>query len=85
MYTTLVALLGWTGAGMLLLAYALASLNHHKRPSALYQFLNIFGSAFLIVNAVYYGVYPSAFVNTVWIAIALMSIAGVRTEERSNG
>jgi len=72
---------GWLGAGLLLIAYGLVSFRRLRADSAAYQALNGFGSLGLIVNTLYYHAYPSAFVNLVWITIAL--IAGVRMKNRA--
>ena len=70
---------GWAGALVLLVAYALVSLRGYKGSSTVYQLLNLAGSALLIVNSGYYGAYPSAFVNLVWIGIAIAAIARARS------
>jgi len=70
----LVNLVGWAGATALLVAFALVSLRNYPGTSNTYQFLNIAGSLCLIVNTIYFGAYPSAFVNIVWIGIAFLSI-----------
>jgi len=66
--------LGWCGAVVVLLAYALVSTRRVEGDSVLYQMLNIVGAALLITNTVYLGAYPSAFVNVIWIAIAGYSL-----------
>ena len=50
--TLIIDVIGWTGAGMLLIAYALVSLKGYGGTSNVYQCLNIAGSAFLIVSRV---------------------------------
>lgn len=77
----LVDAVGWLGAILLLLAYGLVSFRRMRPDSPAYQALNGFGSLGLIVNTFYYRAYPSAFVNLVWITIAL--IAGVRLKGRA--
>ena len=67
-------ILGWVGAALLLLAYALVSIKKLEGDSVAYQLLNLLGSAFLIVNSAYYGAYPSVGVNVVWIGIAAFAI-----------
>jgi len=47
------------------------------------QVLNAAGGAFLIVNAAYYRAFPSAFVNLVWIGIALSAILASRSSRRT--
>jgi hypothetical protein len=78
-----VDLAGWFGAGLLLLAYALVSFKTLRADSGYYQLLNAVGSCFLIVNTVYYRAYPSAFVNLIWIIIALL--ASYRLRSRAAG
>jgi hypothetical protein len=69
---------GWIGATLLLIAYGLVSLRGYKGTSVRYQLLNLAGSALLIVNSGFYGAYPSAFLNVVWIVIAIAAIARAR-------
>ena len=72
----LIDLLGWSGALLLLGAYACVSFKRLRADSIAYQIVNGLGSLFLIVNTVYYHAFPSAFVNLVWICIAI--VAGIR-------
>jgi len=67
----LVDVIGWIGAGLILFAYFQISKGKFSGDSTYYQLLNVFGSAFLIINTLYYGAIPSAAVNIIWIAIAL--------------
>jgi hypothetical protein len=64
-------LLGWAGALILLAAYGAVSFQKIRPEAALYQLCNAIGGVFLVVNTVFYHAYPSAFVNVVWIGIAL--------------
>lgn len=78
--------LGWAGALILLSAYGAVSFRKLLPESGLYQLCNGVGGVFLVVNTVYYHAYPSAFVNVVWIAIALVARArvkagGIHTQE----
>ncbi|MBB74729.1 MAG: hypothetical protein CMJ75_09470 [Planctomycetaceae bacterium] len=61
--------IGWCGAVLVLLAYALVSLRKVEGDSVFYQMLNLSGAALLVANTVYLGAYPSAFVNVIWITI----------------
>ncbi len=76
MVKLLVDLLGWVGALVLLGAYAGVSFKKLRADGAFYQFLNGLGSLFLVVNTMYYHAFPSAFVNVIWICIAVT--AGMR-------
>ncbi|MBC7796389.1 MAG: hypothetical protein H7Z37_05930 [Pyrinomonadaceae bacterium] len=70
--------IGWTGAIMLLAAYALVSFNRIKADSFNYQFLNIFGSLFLAINTFYRSAFASTFLNVVWAIIAVIAIIAAR-------
>jgi hypothetical protein len=67
--------IGWVGAAALLIAYALVSFKRLQGDSATFQFLNISGSVLLAANTIFYGSYPSTFVNLIWAAIAVFSMA----------
>jgi len=67
--------IGWVGAVALLIAYALVSFKKLEGDSAAFQLLNIGGSIVLAANTIFYGSYPSTFVNLIWAGIAIFSIA----------
>ena len=67
--------IGWTGAVLLLVAYAMVSSKKLEVDSTAYQLLNIIGSVFLVANTIFYRAYPSSFVNVIWAGIAIFSIA----------
>jgi hypothetical protein len=70
-------LIGWAGSAAILLAYGLVSTKRVQGDSAPYQVLNLVGSVCLLSNTVYWGAYPSSFVNLVWTGIALFALAGI--------
>ena len=74
----IVDIIGWIGAILLLLAYIAISSEKVTGKSFSYQILNAIGSVFLIINSAYYHAYPSAFVNVVWITIAVITIISAR-------
>jgi hypothetical protein len=67
--------IGWVGATALLIAYAMVSSKKLEGDSGAYQLLNISGSLLLAANTMFYGSYPSTFVNVIWAGIAVFSIA----------
>jgi hypothetical protein len=71
----LIDTIGWTGSGLVVLAYGLVSTNRLEGNSIGYQILNLLGAIFLLVNTVYFGAFPSSFTNIVWITIAIVAIA----------
>lgn len=70
----LIDIVGWTGSGLVVLAYGLVSTNRLKGNSVIYQLINLMGAIFLLINTVYFGAYPSSFTNIVWITIAMVAI-----------
>jgi uncharacterized membrane protein YedE/YeeE len=66
--------IGWVGAAALLVAYWMVSHKKFEGDSATYQLLNISGSLLLAANTIFYGSYPSTFVNLIWTGIAVFSI-----------
>ncbi|MFQ5569306.1 MAG: hypothetical protein ACE5G0_06500 [Rhodothermales bacterium] len=74
-------LIGWVGAGALLVAYVLVSSERLEGSSTTYQLLNLVGAVFLIVNTAYYGAFPSAFLNVVWAGIAVLTM--MRTKKKA--
>jgi drug/metabolite transporter (DMT)-like permease len=67
--------IGWLGAAVLLVAYAMVSSRKLEGDSMAYQLLNIVGSLLLAANTIFYRAYPSSFVNLIWTGIALFSVA----------
>ena len=67
-------IVGWCGVATLLIAYGLISTKKLEGDSFIYQFLNLAGSALLIINSFYYGAYPSVGVNMAWIGIAIFAL-----------
>jgi hypothetical protein len=74
----LIELTGWTGALLILFAYVLLTLQRLTSASAGYRWLNVIGSAGLVINSVWNGAFPSAFLNVVWLGITLFSLAKAR-------
>lgn len=67
-------IIGWIGSIEVILAYGLNSYQKINSNSLTFQILNLTGGAFLIVNTVYYGAFPSAFINVIWVMIAVPAI-----------
>lgn len=78
----LVDVLGWLGAILFLLAYALVSLKKVEGDSLFYQGMNIIAGVFLIVNTVYWKAYPSAALNFAWIGVAVFTLGRKRLAQK---
>ena len=74
----LVEVIGWAGAGSLLLAYGLLSAGRIT-AGITYQLLNLAGAVGLAVNAVAHGAWPSACLNLIWLLIGLVALQRERT------
>jgi len=75
---SLIDIFGWLGSAALVMGYALISSGRIDSKSITYHCLNLFGGACLVVNGAYHGAYPSAFVNIVWLVIALSAVVKIR-------
>ena len=69
-----VEIVGWAGALLILVAYALLSIGKLGAQSALYQWMNIVGAAGFVVNSGWNGAYPSAALNVVWMGIGTYAL-----------
>jgi hypothetical protein len=67
-------IVGWSGVAALLIAYGLVSTKKLEGDSFTYQFLNLAGSALLIINSSFYGAFPSVGVNVAWVGIAIFAL-----------
>ncbi|MFC5826555.1 CBU_0592 family membrane protein [Nonomuraea insulae] len=70
----LLAAVGWIGAALLLIGYALVSSARLSGDGTAYQLLNLAGSAGLMVNSAYSAAWPSAGLNLVWAAIGTVAL-----------
>lgn len=76
----IVSIVGWTGAILVLLAYALVTLNKIKLVGWQYPLLNIAGGAGLVLTAYTSEAWPLVALNGIWIAVGIVGlIAFIRT------
>lgn len=78
----LIESVGWLGAVLILLAYALLSTGRIEGRSAVYQWLNLIGAAGFIVNSSWNGAWPSAVLNVIWLGIGAASLWRLRAARR---
>ena len=71
---TVIDIIGWVGAVLLLLAYAMVSYKRLPGDSVRFQLLNVAGGLLLAVNSGYHGALPSVVVNAVWIVIGVVAL-----------
>ena len=70
----LINILGWTGSVLYLLAYALVSMKKTQGDSLLYQGMNIAAGTLLVIYSFALGAYATIGLNTVWVAIGLLTL-----------
>jgi hypothetical protein len=70
----IIEIIGWIGAGCVIWAYYLISSGKANNKNQLYQWLNMIGAILLIINTISLMAYPSAFVNVVWLVIAVLGL-----------
>lgn len=76
--TIAIEIIGWTGAALILLAYLLLSSERLTGRSRAYQWMNVVGALFFIVNSGWNGAIPSAALNVIWMGIGLATLWRVR-------
>ena len=80
-----IEVIGWSGAALLLAAYALLSTGRLKAESTTYQLMNILGAVGFVVNSGWNGAYPSAALNVVWIFIGAYALLARRRPRLKSG
>jgi hypothetical protein len=73
--TVLVAVAGWVGAVLVLVAYVLLSTRRIDGHSTTYHVMNLLGAACIAANSGWNGAIPSAVVNVIWIGIAIYALS----------
>src|SRR3954447_9678193 len=74
----IVNVVGWIGMALLIGAYALVTAGRLQGPGLTFQLMNLVGGAFLMVNSAYYGAWPSAALNVVWVVIGVVGLVRAR-------
>lgn len=73
----LIEIIGWIGSIAVLLAYGLNSYQKLRSDSMVFYMLNLTGGLALIFYTIYKAAYASAFINVVWVVIAVIAIVRV--------
>ncbi len=67
-------LIGWLGAGCLLVGFALNLFQKIHADSNIYLLLNLVGSLLLLYNAYMNGAFPFVAVNFVWVIFSALKL-----------
>jgi hypothetical protein len=86
MLKTVIEIIGWAAAAMMLSAYVLLTMGRLSSRAPLYQWLNVLSGAGFILNSGWNGAYPSAFINILWMGIGIYGLFRIprtyRAEQR---
>ena len=74
MTVIVVNVLGWLGMALLIGAYALVTAGRIHATGHTFQIMNLFGGGSLMINSAYYGAWPSAVLNLVWVGIGTVGL-----------
>jgi formate hydrogenlyase subunit 3/multisubunit Na+/H+ antiporter MnhD subunit len=77
----LIECIGWLGATIVLIAFFLISTNRVDAHNKAYHWLNIVGAIGLIIHTTFNAAYPSAFVNIIWVIVAIYSLVKISTKK----
>jgi hypothetical protein len=69
-----IEVIGWSGAVLIITAYALLSAGRLSGDSRTYHLMNIMGAVGFVVNSGWNGALPSAALNVVWIGIGAYAL-----------
>lgn len=70
-----VEIVGWGGAGLILLGYLLISTGKLTGQSPAYHWINLSGALGFAINGWWHGAILSAALNVVWGAIAIYALS----------
>lgn len=77
MQNRLIELLGWFGVFSILAAYIGLTLEEFSSDSLVYQFLNLFGSVAILVDAWKDKNYQPVALNLVWGVVAIIGLVSI--------
>jgi hypothetical protein len=80
-----VAIAGWIGAVLVLVAYVLLSMRRIDGHSTTYHVMNLIGATGIAANSGWNGAIPSAVLNVIWIMIAIYALSRPSTNEPDVG
>jgi hypothetical protein len=70
----LISLLGFVGAGLILLAYLQVSRGAWQGKSLAFQLVNLFGALALVLYSIALTAYANVLLNVVWLVVAFIAL-----------
>lgn len=80
-----IEVIGWTGAVLIVGAYALLSAGRLTADSRVYHLMNIVGAIGFVINSGWNGALPSAALNVVWLGIGTYALLQRRRRQIKAG
>ena len=80
----LIEIVGWIGTACILGTYFATQFKFMQQHGYLYQFLNLIGAVFIMINSYHHSTYANAFLNVIWAIIALVALANLMRHTSSN-
>ena len=77
----LIDILGWSGSGLIILAYAL-TLIENKKYVGCDKYLNLLGGLLIAINCYFYNAIPPFVTNLLWSVIATLTIYKSRNKKQ---
>ena len=79
-----IEVVGWVGAVLILVAYALLSAGKLSGKSVSYQVMNVVGALGFVLNSGYNGAIPSAALNVIWVGIGVFALTKIRAQREGS-
>jgi len=83
MMTTLIEIIGWAAALLILASYLLVSTGRLSGTSVTFQWMNVIGAGGFILNSGWHGALPSAVLNVAWAGIGIFTLLRLRQAGRA--
>ncbi len=77
---TVLAVIGWIGVAIQLIAYARLSSGRLRASSVSYQGLNVMGALAVGASSAASGAWPSTVANIIWVGIGVVAILALRRQ-----
>lgn len=77
----IVECIGWIGAIVVLIAFFMISTHRTDATKPIFYWLNIVGAVGLIIHTIYNSAFPSAFVNIIWVGVAVFSLMKLKASD----
>ncbi len=78
----LVEVIGWSGAVLIVTAYAQAARGRWPATGRHSAVVNVIAGVCLVINGAYHGAYPSVGLNSVWAVIGVLALLRSAGEAR---